>query len=102
MNRWQDIILLAVLLLLPLQLAGQEMRYRPVSEYRELYWIDETGKELSEYEISDWRVEDLFNKFIHSETNQCYFMTDLHQHGNKVELAEPGKITIFKTKIPMS
>ena len=42
--------LLAVLLLLSLQLAGQESRYRPVSEYRMLDWIDETAVELPEYE----------------------------------------------------
>ena len=64
---------LIVLLLLPLQLAGQEMWYRPVSEYRMLDWIDETAVELPEYEISDWRVEDLFNKFIHSEKSQGYY-----------------------------
>lgn len=64
---------LIVLLLLPLQLAGQEMWYRPVSEYRELDWIDETAIELPEYEISDWRVEGLFSKFIHSEMNQSYY-----------------------------
>lgn len=65
--------LLAVLLLLSLQLAGQESRYRPVGEYRKLDWIDETAVELPEYEISDWRVEDLFNKFIHSEKSQGYY-----------------------------
>lgn len=64
---------LITLLLIPPHLAAQESRYRPVSEYLEMDWIDEVSVELPEYEISDGRVEDIFDKFIVSEKGQRYY-----------------------------